>query len=100
MTALARELYLYWRTSHADAPAASAAVRAWQQGLQSEQPGLQARLLRRADEAPAETTLMETYVLAGGIGPALQQHIAQRGDEATAAWRRGPRHLEVFIEPA
>lgn len=99
MTAPARELYLYWRTGRADAAAATIGIRAWQQDLQKEHPGLQARLLRRADQSAAELTLMEIYTAPGGIGPALQQHITDRGDAVSAAWRRGPRHLEVFIEP-
>jgi hypothetical protein len=103
VTASARELYLYWRTGSADAAAATVAMRAWQQALQRAHPDLQARLLRRADEAAAETkpeiTLMETYLQPGGIRPALQQHIADAGDAASATWRRGPRHVEVFIEP-
>jgi hypothetical protein len=99
MTAAARELYLYWRTSRADAAAATHAIRAWQQALTMDHPGLQARLLRRADEVVAELTLMETYAVPGGIGAALQQQIAERGDAVSALWRRGPRHVEVFIEP-
>jgi hypothetical protein len=99
VTAPGRELYIYWRMGSADAAAASLAIRAWQLALQKAHPGLRARLLRRADEAAAEVTLMETYLQPGGIDPALQQHIADAGDAVSAAWRRGPRHLEVFIEP-
>ncbi len=99
MTAAARELYLYWRTGGADLGAAIIAMRAWHQALQKEHPGLQARLLRRADESSAEPTLMEIYTAPAGIGPALQQHIADRGDAVSSAWRRGPRHVEVFTEP-
>jgi hypothetical protein len=99
VTPAARELYLYWRTGSADHAAATIAMRAWQQALQKEHPGLEARLLRRADEAAAEITLMETYLQPGGIGPALQQQIADAGDAVSVPWRRGPRHIEVFIEP-
>jgi hypothetical protein len=99
VTLPSRELYLYWRTGSADAAAATVAMRAWQQALQRAYPGLRTRLLRRADEAAPETTLMETYLQPGGIGPALQRHIADAGDAASAPWRRGARHVEVFIEP-
>jgi hypothetical protein len=94
------ELYIYWRVLPADAPAASQALRTWQLALLAQVPGLQARLLKRADTAAGEATLMETYTLAGGIGPALQQQIVDGGETVSSAWRRGPRHVEVFTEPA
>jgi Domain of unknown function (DUF4936) len=94
------ELYIYWRVSPGDVQAASQALRVWQLGLQAGLPGLQARLLKRLDTAAVEETLMETYVLAGGIGPTLQQRIVDAGDAVSSPWRRGSRHVEVFSEPA
>jgi hypothetical protein len=96
----APELYFYWRANPADMAAVKTAVQTWQAAVRHAQPGLQTRLLQRAEVAAPEVTWMEIYALPGGIGPALQQHIVERGDAATAPWRRGPRHLEVFTEPA
>lgn len=95
------ELYLYWRTSQADLPAATKAMLAFQQQQTVAWPGLRARLLRRADAAGDAATLMETYALpsnAGGIGKTLRQHIIDSGDAASAPWRDGARHIEVFSE--
>jgi Domain of unknown function (DUF4936) len=94
------ELYIYWRVLPADAQAACQALRAWQLAIEAQVPGLQARLLKRADAAAGDATLMETYTLAGGIGPALQQEIVDGGDTVSSPWRRGPRHVELFTEPA
>jgi Domain of unknown function (DUF4936) len=96
----APELYFYWRANPADSAAVKASVQAWQATLRHGQPGLQTRLLHRSEVAASDMTWMETYALPCGIGPALQQQIAERGDVVTAPWRRGPRHLEVFTEPA
>ena len=95
------ELYLYWRTALANLPAATAAMQAFQRQQSLSTPGLQARLLQRVDASGGDATLMETYKLpavAGGIGDALRQRIADGGDAASAPWRVGARHLEVFSE--
>jgi len=99
------ELYLYWRTSLADLPAARLAMQTFQHRQTLSAPGLRARLLQRADAPDSAATLMETYALpasAGGIGDALRERIVQGGDAASAPWRAGPRHLETFseIDPA
>jgi hypothetical protein len=94
------ELYLYWRVAAADAAQAVDATRRWQRELQGQVPGLAARLLQRADGTAGDATLMEIYSLAGGVGAAVQQRIVDEGAAATAPWRRGVRHLEVFSEPA
>ena len=94
-----RELYIYWQVGAAQLATAAASVAAWQADLCRRHPGLQARLLRRADsDASAATrcTLMETYLMAGGIGPALQTEIVVQGAQTAAPWCEGPRHVEVF----
>jgi hypothetical protein len=99
------ELFLYWRTSRADLPAAREAMLAFQQSQSLAESGLQARLMVRlmvlADEAADTVTLMETYALpaaALGIGDALRQRIVEGGNAASEKWRAGVRHLEVFSE--
>jgi len=94
------ELYIYWRVLSVDAQAATQALRIWQQALEARVPGLQARLLKRADSDAGDATLMEIYTLVGGVGPALQQEIIDGGNTASSPWRRGPRHVEMFTEPA
>lgn len=90
-----RELYLYWRT-HADAVVdAVGAAQAWQAALAARHPGLECRLLQRADAGP--TTLMEIYRRPGGIDLALDDEIRREGDAHLAPWLDGARHVEVFI---
>lgn len=96
---MTRELYLYWHLAADHVPQAVAAMARWQSGLTARHPGLQARLLRRADASDASTaqaTLMEIYAAAGGIQPALQAEIEAEGEQAAAAWCQGARHVEVF----
>jgi hypothetical protein len=95
-----RELYFYW---HADAPQgvrAMEAVAAAQREWQARWPGLQARLLQRAEGPRA--TWMEVYVRPGGIDDALQAMLVAEGDARFAPWIDGRRHLEVFepVTPA
>lgn len=94
-----RELYLYWKLPAEHASAALPALRGWQQVLCAAHPGLQARLLRRADEpAGRPTTWMEVYRRPGaGIDAALQQRIRTEGDALlTALHPPLQRVLEVF----
>jgi hypothetical protein len=84
---LSRELYFYWRIA-GDAGAALGAVRRFQQAVTARWPAASARLLLRADGS----TVMEVYAAAGAERAAL----VAEGDAATAPWRAGPRHLEVF----
>lgn len=97
-----QELYVYWRLAHADVDAALAALRGWQRQLESEAAGLHAGLYLRADAPAAEATLMETYRVDTGSGAAgvtadLQARLAAEGDALSAPWRRGSRHVEVFV---
>lgn len=94
-----RELYVYWHLAAGHVPQAAAVMDHWHAGLIARHSGLQARLLRRADsgdEGAALTTLMEIYVCAEGIGPALQTEIEAAGAQAAARWCQGVRHVEVF----
>ena len=96
-----REFYIYWRVAADRTPAAAAAMTAWQAALCERHPGLQARLLLRADGdatdgGAVQNTLMETYAIGGGIGQALHSEILVQGAQAAAAWCQGLRHVEVF----
>ena len=91
-----RELFIYWRTSGNDAAAARQAMRVCQQSLSAQFDGLRPRLLQRIEEAGDHATLMETYAIDGGIDAALQQRIVDAGNAASAPWRQGARHVEVF----
>ena len=92
-----RELYVYWKVARTDQVAALAQVRAMQAELRSEQPGLQARVLRRADGGTGPlVTLMEVYTAAPGIDAALQARIGALAAERLTRWCVGERHVEVF----
>lgn len=100
---MARELFIYWKVPQAQAEAAHAAATALLQALAQSQPALQARLLRRADEAASrgpQATFMEIYrAPAGGVTAAQQQAIEAAAAVALAALggQGGPqRHIEVF----
>jgi len=110
MSSFPPELYLYWRLCPDDLPAAQKALQCWQRELEGRWPGLQARLLLKADAraevqadpqrqpaaAAHSATLMETYTRSAGLPPELQAFIVDQGAQATATWRQGPRHVEVF----
>lgn len=97
---MSHELYVYYRVPVREAEALQLAVTEMQDRLRRENPGLQARLLRRTDQAAASDTWMETYAVppaanADGVSDALRANIEQYA----AAWRHlceGPRHTEVF----
>lgn len=97
---MSRELYVYYRVPAHEADAVRLAVTEMHDGLRREFPGVQARLLRRIDQAAAVDTWMETYAMpsaasAGGVSDALRATIEQHA----AAWRHlcdGARHTEVF----
>ena len=67
------ELFVYYRVRLEDAVAARAQVQALHTELRAVAPDLNARLLRRPDDADGQQTWMETYALdpragSGGIG--------------------------------
>ena len=97
---MSRELFVYYRVAVGEANALRLAVTEMQNRLRREFPGLQARLLRRTDQAADVNTWMETYAMpsatgAGDVSDAVRATIEQHA----AAWRHlcdGPRHTEVF----
>ena len=95
------ELFVYWRLDRVNLGLAQAAMQGWQAELAQSWPGLVARLYVRADagdgSSTTEATLMETYARPGGVDAALQQQILAQGAAVTAPWRRGQRHVEVFV---
>ncbi len=88
-----RELYVYWK-----APPASdlAPLRIAMAQLESQYPGLRARLLHRADTRDDGATWMEVYTATAGVDGILQLAIEARMAPLTEALGAGPRHTEVF----
>ena len=94
---MARELFVYWKVGREQAPAARSAAVGLLQTLRQAHPELQARLMRRADEAGDKATFMETYsALPSGVSPALQAAIEAQAQLAFAALGHPARHVEVF----
>jgi Domain of unknown function (DUF4936) len=94
---MARELFVYWKVARAEADAACAAAAALLQALRQAHPELDARLMRRAEEAGDKATFMETYrALPAGVTPALQAAIEERARLSFAALGHPARHVEVF----
>ena len=97
---MSQELYVYYRVPVDEAEALQLAVNEMQERLRRDIPGLQARLLRRSDQAAASDTWMETYTVspaanAGGVTEALRTTIEQHA----SAWQHlceGRRHTELF----
>jgi hypothetical protein len=102
MALAARELYVYWKLPRAQAHGALEAVRAFQEDLCTAHPGLQARVVQRADDTGPLATLMEVYTRAsapGGVDAAVQADIEARAAAALTGLDAGPRHVEVFADP-
>ena len=94
---MARELFVYWKVGREQAPAAHAAAAALLQALQLAHPALQARLMRRAEEAGDKSTFMETYrAPSADVTPALQVAIEAQARLAFATLGHPARHVEVF----
>ena len=97
---MSRELFVYYRVPAHQADALRVAVTEMHDRLRRDVPCLQARLLRRTDQAADVDTWMETYAMspaagAGDVSDGLRATIEQRA----ATWRHlcdGPRHTEVF----
>lgn len=95
------ELFVYYRVAAASARGARDAVEGLQAALRAAHPGLEARLLRRRDDARADgaETWMETYARPaspGGVDAALQRAIEEGAAAALAVWVDGARHSEAF----
>ena len=100
---MARELFVYWKVGHGSAPAAQLAAVELLRAVREIHPELQARLMRRADEAGESgesgdrATFMETYSApAAGVTPAVQAAIEAQAHKAFATVGRPARHVEVF----
>ena len=94
---MARELFVYWKVGSEQAKAAHSAAAELLQALRKAHPGLQARLMRRADEAGDKTTFMETYsAQPGDVSTALQAAIEAQAEATFAALGHPARHVEAF----
>lgn len=90
------ELYVYYRVARGQCAAAQTEVEAQQARLRAALPGLEARLLRRLDDADdRDPTWMELYRTAAGLDDAAcaQIEAVMRGWPAT---RVGARIVERF----
>ena len=99
-----RELYVYYRVRRDLATAAEALVHGLQRALADDLPGLQARLLKRGDEADGAPTWMEVYRAdplrqPDGVSQDWQQRIEARFT-ALSPLLDGTRHVEAFVSCA
>lgn len=91
------ERFIYYRVHAHAGPATADAVRAAQSALCARHAGLQARLLRRADDAGR--TWMETYARPahdGGVDDGLLDEIERELSNVLADAIDGTRHVETF----
>lgn len=97
--------FVYYRVPHANRRAAAVAVQQMQATLVDQWPGLQARLMHRADVSqPGDTanptevedTWMEIYEHPSGISPSIAQAIAAQAG-ALQSGLIGVRHVETFV---
>lgn len=92
------ERFVYYRIGAQAGAATVAAVCAAQSALCARHPGLQARLLRRADDGGGRTW-METYARpghAGGVDDGLFADIERAMSAVLADAIDGARHVETF----
>jgi Domain of unknown function (DUF4936) len=96
-----RRLFIYYRVNSTQLHAAIDAATRLQAALRARHPGLEAQLMRRADAADSNATLMEIYAIdalasPAGIQAGLRLDIEQQASAALAALIVGPRHVEEF----
>ena len=95
----ARELFVWYRVRDGQRADALAAVRAMQQSLEAEWPGLRARVLTRAGTTGVQTW-METYARSGaGSGAGVDDTVATAiaaAARSLATFIDGDRHSEAF----
>jgi quinol monooxygenase YgiN len=91
-----RQLFVYWKTDAALAREAAQAAASMQAALMRQHAGLAATLLRRADDAGTQVTLMEVYASAEEIDAALRAAIERAAAEGLTRYLTGARHTEVF----
>lgn len=95
------ELYVYYRSRPEDSEALGAAVRAMQQRLQSDCPGLGARWLRRPELREGCVTWMEVYALPVGLSGEAAEAVVVAVEQAAsvlAPWLQGERKTERFLD--
>ena len=91
------ELFVYYQVAEGQAAAAQQDIHTLQAALQQRWPGLEARLLKRGDQAAdGQQTWMEVYRTSTGLTPQAVTDILSRMAEAPAG-RLGPRHTEHFV---
>ncbi|RTL32226.1 MAG: DUF4936 family protein [Burkholderiales bacterium] len=96
----ALSLFVYYRVAAADQALAKGAIESMQQRLRDEYPGLQARLMRRADgQAGApQATWMEVYEHPPqGVTPGCQNRLHELVSALPLALI-GARHVETFCD--
>jgi hypothetical protein len=89
----ARCVFVYFRLPAPHEAAVAAAWRDRSVRWLASIPGLHCELMRRADRAGDEVTLMEVY---RGLGSEAQARVLAEAAQALAAWPLGERHVEVF----
>lgn len=92
-------LFIYYRVHATRQVQAQGAIESVQEQLRQEYPGLQTRLMRRADNQAdePEATWMEVYECPGDMGAACQARLAALL-EALPPDLTGPRHVETFCD--
>jgi Domain of unknown function (DUF4936) len=91
------ELFVYYRVASRHETALIDAVGGMHQALRSAHAGLEARLLRRADERDGDVTWMEIYRLPAGADPAASRASIATAAQVLAPWLAGERHVEHFV---
>ena len=96
-----RRLFIYYRVNSTQVHAAIDAAMHLQAALRARHPGLEAQLMRRADDTDSNATLMEIYAIDALASPAgfqatLRADIEQRAAAALVGLIVGSRHVEEF----
>jgi hypothetical protein len=96
-----RRLFIYYRVNSTQVHAAIDAATRLQSALCARHRGLEAQLMRRADAADSNATLMEIYAIdalasPAGMDAALCADIEREASEALAGLIVGDRHVEEF----
>ncbi len=95
-----RELFIYYQSTLENERVLHAEVLALQADLQTQHPGLQTRLLRRAEASDGMNTWMEIYavpMLPEGVSDDLQREIEAAAKARLSLLITGPRHIESFV---
>jgi hypothetical protein len=90
---MAPRTYVYYRVRADDVASVASALRSLHARWMATTPALRFELLRRADHAGDDVTLMEVYA---GVSRELQQALDAEAAERVARWLVGSRQREVF----